>query len=160
MKILELPLEITHEELLDRLDITIKELAYNMQKTTPRYQIRKAKTGNIEQQIPPATSSNAVLHSLPITSSACDDNGLIKFFMVTLWVRDVCFQKTLLDGGSLVVLINRKLVMKMRPRPRNFIDSRIKVSLANDSITESSEYVNIPVNVQGVEGSKQLYGPG
>lgn len=159
MKILELPLEITHEELLDRLDITIKELAYNMQKTTPRYQIRKAKTGNIEQHIPPATSSNAVLHSLPITSSACDDNGLIKFFMVTLWVRDVCFQKTL-DGGSLVVLINSKLVMKMRPRPRNFIDSRIKVSLANDSITELSEYVNIPVNVQGVEGLKQLYGPG
>lgn len=160
MKILELPLEITHEELLDRLDITIKELAYNMQKTTPHYQIRKAKTGNIEQQIPPATSSNAVLHSLPITSSTCDDNRLIKFFMVTSWVRDVCFQKTLLDGGSLVVLINKKLVMKMRPRPRIFIDSRIKVSLANSSITELSEYVNIPVNVQGMEYLKQLYGPG
>ncbi len=71
--------------------------------------------------------------------------------MVTSWVRDSCFQKTLLDGGSLVELINRKLVMKMWPRPKIFSDSRIKVSLANDSVTVLSEYVKIPVNVQGVE---------
>lgn len=71
--------------------------------------------------------------------------------MVTSWVRDSCFQKTLLDGGSLVELINRKLVMKMRPRPKIFSDSRIKVSLANDSVTVLSEYVKISVNVQGVE---------
>lgn len=71
--------------------------------------------------------------------------------MVTSWVCDSCFQKTLLDGGSLVELINRKLVMKTRPRPKIFSDSRIKVSLANDSVTVLSEYVKIPVNVQGVE---------
>ena len=39
----------------------------------------------------------------------------------------------------------------MKPRPKIFSDSRIKVSLANDSFTVLSEYVKIPVNVQGIE---------
>ena len=75
-KIFDLPLEVTLGEFLDQSDITIKELAYNMQKTTPRYRIRKAKTGNaLQQDHLPATSSNAVLHPSPITSSACDNDG-------------------------------------------------------------------------------------
>ena len=41
--------------------------------------------------------------------------------------------------------------MRMRPKPRIFSDSRIKVSLANDSVTVLSKYVKIPVNVQGIE---------
>lgn len=122
-----------------------------MQKITLRYRTRKGKTKNTPQEVPPATSSNAVLHPPPITSSACDDNGLSQPLMVTSWVRDSCFQKTLLDGGSLVELINRKLVMKMRPRHKIFSDSRIKVSLANDSVMVLSEYFKIPVNVQEVE---------
>lgn len=71
--------------------------------------------------------------------------------MFTSWVRNFCLEKTLLDGGSLVELINRKLVAGMKPRPKIFSDSRIKVSLANDSFTVLSEYVKIPVNVQGIE---------
>lgn len=61
-KIFDLPLEITLGEFLDQSDITIKELAYNMQKITPRYRIHKAKPRNTSQEVPPATSSNAVLH--------------------------------------------------------------------------------------------------
>ena len=40
--------------------------------------------------------------------------------MVASWVRNVCLEKTLLDGGSLVELINRKLVARMKPRPKIF----------------------------------------
>ena len=83
----DLPLEVILGEFLDQSDITIKELAYNMQKTSLFYRIRKAKTGNVLQQDHlPAISSNAVLHSLPITSLAYNNNGLSQFFMVTLWV--------------------------------------------------------------------------
>ena len=49
-KILDLPVEVTLGEFLDRSNVTIKELAYNMQKTTPRYRIRKVKTGDRQQQ--------------------------------------------------------------------------------------------------------------
>lgn len=41
--------------------------------------------------------------------------------------------------------------MKIRPCPKIFLDSRIRVSLANDSITVLSEYIKIPVNIQEVE---------
>lgn len=49
-KIFDLPIEVTLGEFLDRSDVTIKELAYNMKKTTPRYRIRKAKTRDAPQQ--------------------------------------------------------------------------------------------------------------
>lgn len=65
-KIFDLPLEITLREFLDQSDITIKELAYNIQKITPRYRICKAKSRKTSQ-VPPATSFNTVLHLLPIT---------------------------------------------------------------------------------------------
>lgn len=66
-KIFDLPIEVTLGKFLDRSDVTIKELAFNMKKTTPRYRIRKAKTRDAPQQDqPPTTSSNAVLHPPPI----------------------------------------------------------------------------------------------
>ena len=40
-KILNLPVELSLGELLDRSDTTIKELAYAIQRATPRYQQAK-----------------------------------------------------------------------------------------------------------------------
>ena len=108
----------------------------NFRRRSSILQIPKAKTRDAQQQDQtPTTSSNAVLHDAPITSSACDHDGLSQPLMVTSWVRDFCSQKMLLDGGSLVELINRKFVARMRPRPEIFSGSRIKISLANDSGT-------------------------
>lgn len=41
--------------------------------------------------------------------------------------------------------------MKIRLRPKIFLDSCIKISLANNSVIVLSEYVKISVNVQEVE---------
>lgn len=60
-------------------------------------------------------------------------------------------EKTLLNGGSMVELINRELVGKMNPRPRIYKDSRVKISFANDATTTLSKFIKISVNVQGVE---------
>lgn len=50
-------------------------------------------------------------------------------------------EKTLVDGGSILKLINRELVSKMNPRPRIYKDSRVKISLANDATTMYLERV-------------------
>lgn len=50
-------------------------------------------------------------------------------------------EKTLVDGGSILKLINGELVSKMNPRPRIYKDSRVKISLANDATTMYLERV-------------------
>lgn len=146
-----LPLEVTWREFLDRSDITVKKLAYNLQKITLRCKISKAKTRNTSLENPLTKNSNTVLHPLLITFLAYDNNGLSQPLIVTLQVRNCGFQKMLLDRGLLVELINRKLAIKIRPWPKIFLASYIKVSLANDLITVLSEYVKISVNIHGVE---------
>lgn len=51
-------------------------------------------------------------------------------------------EKTLVDGGSILKLINRELVSKMNPRPRIYKDRRVKIRLANDAITMYLERVS------------------
>ena len=47
--------------------------------------------------------------------------------------------------------------MRIRSKPRIFSDSRIKVSLANDSVIVLSKYVKIPVNIQEIEAVVQAW---
>ena len=79
--------------------------------------IRKAKIRDAPRKIKYLLQAQTLSY---ITSSACDDDGLSQRLMVTSWARDFCLEKMLLDGGSLVELINRKLVASMRPRPKYF----------------------------------------
>lgn len=66
--------------------------------------------------------------------------------MVTLWAQRLQMERTLLDGGSMVKLINRELVNKMIPRLPIYRDSKVKISLANDATTTLSEFVKILEN--------------
>ncbi len=86
-RILDLPLELTVGELLDRSDITIKDLAFNMQRSTPRYRIKRSKV-NAEGDAQEAenvqvsmTISAAVLPS-EVTVRAYEDDGLSKPLMI------------------------------------------------------------------------------
>lgn len=142
-KILGLPLEITVGEMLDSSDTTVKELAYQMQRSTPRYRVKRSKP--VETTRTSKVQSNAILYPPPVTAQAYDDDGLSEPLMITSWIQG------LLDGGSLVELLNRKLIHKIRLTPRIFRDEQIKVSLANDMITTLNEYITIPVNVSGIE---------
>lgn len=59
--------------------------------------------------------------------------------------------RTLLDGGWMVELINKKLVNKMIPRLPVYRNSRVKISLADNATTTLSKFVRISINVQRVE---------
>ncbi len=155
-RILDLPLELTVGELLDRSDITIKDLAFNMQRSTPRYRIKRSKvnaegdTQEAENVQASMTISAAVLPP-EVTARAYEDDGLSKPLMINSWIGTQRLPKSLLDGGSLVELLNRKVYNKMKPKPRIWTDGYIRVSLANDSVTTLREYVLVPVNVEGIE---------
>lgn len=150
-KILDLPLEITVGEFLDKSDVTIKELAYSMQRSTPRYRVRRQKAP-VPAQNKSVTMANSALPP-PITANAYEDDGLSRPLMVEAWTTDLRLPKTLLDGGSLVELFNRKSLRKMKIKPFIYTDGRLKISLANDTLTTLNEYVSLPVNIQGVVAS-------
>lgn len=153
-KTLDLPFEITVREFLDKSDVPIKELAYNMQRSTPRYRLTRQNV-----TIPNASShNNAVIiaNSVippPITASTYDNDGKSRPLMVEAWVSDVRLPKTLLDGASSFELFNRKSLKKMKIKPSMLTDGRLRFSLANDTLTTFNEYVKLPINIQGVVAS-------
>ena len=155
-KILDLPVEISVGELLSRLDSTIKELPYNMQRATPRCRVRKPSTKASPNATEAPNSSGAVLSAAamvppPVTAPAYDDDGRSKPVLITSWIGNSKLTRTLLDGGSVVELISGKLVRSIKPRPIIYTDGYLRVSLATDKLDELTDYVFVPVNVQGVE---------
>ena len=155
-KILDLPVEISVGELLSRSDSTIKELAYNMQRATPRYRVRKPATKATPNATEAQNPSGAVLSAAavtppPVTAHAYDDDGKSKPVLITSWIGTTKLPRTLLDGGSVVELISEKLVKSIKPRPIVYTDGYLRVSLATDKLDELTDYVFVPVNVQGVQ---------
>lgn len=153
-KIFDLPLEVTVGEFLDRSDSTIREMAYNMQRSTPRYRVKKSKVIRDEEEENHAVSNaitNLASRPPPITAKVSEDDGMSIPLMISSWVLNQHLSRTLLDGGSLVELLSKRFIHKMKPRPTIQRDGRIRVSLANDSVTTLDEYVVIPINVEGVE---------
>lgn len=151
-RIMDLVFPISLREYWNASDRAIKEAAYSLQRSTPRYRIRKQPSAAVGDTVPPA---NAALYGQEIapvvTARAHDDDGRSAPLMVTSWINQQCLPRTLLDGGSLIELISRKSLNKMQPMPRIRTDGNIRVSLANDSLTTLTSYVVIPVNVEGVE---------
>ncbi|MCJ1470256.1 hypothetical protein MMC07_008901 [Pseudocyphellaria aurata] len=133
-KILDTEIFLTLGQLLDQSDLTVKELAYNMQRSTPRYRVRP-KTGRRPVISDNRMAMSASTISPPVTTQAYEDDGHSKPMMITSWVKHFKLPKTLLDGGSLVELLSWMAMMKMRAQPRIFGDGNIQISLANDSIT-------------------------
>ena len=153
-QILNLPVQLSLGELLDRSDTTIKELAYAMQRATPRYRIRKQAAGTHGNQ--GGVQGSAIMAAsalLPpdVTARAYEDDGQSKPVMITSWIKALKLVKTLLDGGSLVELLGRKKLNQMHPRPKVYTDGHLRVSLATDKLDTLTDYVKIPVNVEGVE---------
>ena len=150
-RILRLPVEMSLGEFLDRSDITVKELAFNLQKAVPRYRIRKQKAPET-RFIPGANAVTSARSAAPtITARALEDDGRSSPLMVTAWIHQTKLPRTLLDGGSLIELISQKAVNRLQPSPYVFSDGQIRVSLANDSLTTLTRYVRVPVNIEGVE---------
>ncbi|KAL8825271.1 MAG: hypothetical protein Q9170_007862, partial [Blastenia crenularia] len=159
-QVFEMPITLPLGELLDRSDTTIKELAHYMQRATPRYRVKKSPTPAAQKAMQAENTpnnsvlmANAALMPPPITAFAYEDDGKSTPLMITSWVGNQKFAKTLLDGGSLVELIGKKKLNKIDPRPKIYGDGYIRVSLANDTLDTLTKYVKIPVNVQGVQAT-------
>ena len=153
-RILQLPLEISLGELLDRSESTVKELAYNLQKATPRYRVRKPKGQKaMEDDIQPtqAVFSGAAMLPPAVTARAYDDDGQSCPLMITAWIKDTKLPRALVDGGSLIELVSEKCINRLKPKPLVRKDGFLRVSLATDSIDTLRHYTYIPVNVEGVE---------
>lgn len=124
-----------------------------MQRATPRYRVRKP--AKQSEPTPPGPSGALILAAAatppPITSQAYEDDEQSQPVMIVAWVRTFRLMKVLLDGGSLVELISRGAVRRMKPQPPIYNDGYLRVSLATDKIDVLTEYVKVPVNVEGVE---------
>ena len=151
-KIFDLLLEVTVGEFLHRLDTTIHEMAFNIQRSTPRYRVKRPKTIRDEEEN--EAVSNAVTNfssqPTPITTKVFEDDGMSLPLMISLWVLNKHLSKTLLDCGLLVELLSKRFLRGMKPQPAIQKDNHIRMSLANDSVTTLDEYVIIPINVERV----------
>lgn len=155
-RILDLSLELTVEKLLNRSDITIKDLTFNMQRSTLKYRIKRLKI-NVEDDAQEAenvqvsmTISAAILSS-KVTIRAYEDDDLSKSLMINFWIEIQRLSKSLLNENSLMKLLNRKIYNKMKLKSRIRTDEYIRVSLINDFITTLRKYVLISVNVKEIE---------
>ncbi|MCJ1349846.1 hypothetical protein MMC31_008088 [Peltigera leucophlebia] len=146
-KILDTSIVSKIGEFLDCSDVAIKELAYSMQRSTPRYRVKKSPIHKAGQQM----TAHVAVYPPPIASTGFDDDKHSQPLVVTSWAQGLQMEKTLLDGGPMAKLTNQEPVSKMTPRPPIYRDSRVKISLANDATTTLSKFIKIPVNVQGVE---------
>jgi len=77
--VFDLPIQLSLGELLDRLDTTIKELAYGMQRATPRYRVKRTTEASNPIAVPPNQGNVATLAAalIPpeITARAYEDDG-------------------------------------------------------------------------------------
>lgn len=112
-KIFDLPLEVTVGEFLDRSDTTIREMAFNMQRSTPRYQVKRPKPiRDEENQAVSNVVTNFSSQPPPITTKVSEDDGMSVPLMISSWVLNQHLSKTLLDGGSLVELLSKRFYVE------------------------------------------------
>lgn len=151
-QILKLPITMEIGQFLDKSDVSRQELALSMQRSTPRYRVKKPSKAKGVQ-----ASSSIAMAAMPqayppiVTAHAHEDDGQSQPLMTTAWVGGVKFEKTLLDGGSIVELVSGRKLRTMNPPPHIFTDGHLRVSLATDAVYTLTNYVQLPVNMQGVQ---------
>lgn len=94
---------------------------------------------------------NLFLQPTLITARVLEDDGISFTLMISSWVHNQHLSKTLLNDGLLVELLSRQFVCGIKPRPAIPRDSRIRVSLADDSVTTLDDYIINPINVEGMK---------
>ncbi|KAL9000619.1 MAG: hypothetical protein Q9188_005641 [Gyalolechia gomerana] len=158
--ILRLPITVNVGQLLDKSDLARQELALAMQRSTPKYRVKKATKAKgsgqhaVQQTATDASSVIAAsVHTLPpvVTAYAHDDDGQSQPLMVASRIGFVKSPRTLLDGGAIVELVNRQFLLTLNPPPRVHTDWHLKISLATDAIHTLTNYCYLPVNIEGVE---------
>ena len=151
-RLFEKQVSFTIGELLDASDDLVKDMACGMQRATPGYRVRKP--AKQSEPTPPGFSGALILAAAatpPIMSQAYEDDGQSQPVIIVAWVRTFRLMKVLLDSGSLVELISPWVVRREKQQPPIYNDGYLRVSLATDKIDVLTEYVKVPVNVEGDE---------
>ena len=77
--IFSLPIKIPLGELLDQSNVTVKEMAYIIQRATPRYRVKKATKGKVVEEGPSVASlvlaALVQKHLLEVTAYIQEDDG-------------------------------------------------------------------------------------
>lgn len=100
---------MTFGELLDQLKLTMKELAYNMQKNISQVQSTRKKRST--------PGSNVIILALAIppamTAQVYENDRQSKFMMITSKIKQLKLPKILLDSGFLGKLLSQINMIKM-----------------------------------------------
>jgi hypothetical protein len=86
-RILDLLLKLTVEKLLNQFNLTIKDLAFNMQRSTSRYRIKRSKI-NVEdnvqetEEVSVSVAISATILLSKVTARAHEDDDLSKSLMI------------------------------------------------------------------------------
>ena len=153
-RILNLSIELSLEKLLDKLNAIIKKLAYNMQRVTSRYRIRKSKkqANNSNSTFDEVMLVVFALISLSnITARAYENDEQSKSMMITSWIHTIKLLKTLLDEKSLIELLSKKKLNQIHSRSRMYTNDYLRVSLATNKLNILTNYVKISINVEEIE---------
>lgn len=149
---------------------SFREVIPCYQRSTPKYRVKKATESGQGASQPGAINWLAVAASVQkssslITARAHEDDDQSQLLMVTSWVGMVKLNKTLLNGGSIVELVNRRKLLAMDSPPRIHADGHLRVSLATDAIHILTDYTMLRTNLEGVEAivrawvvNNQVYG--
>ena len=155
-RILSNPITLTLDELLDSSNNLVKNMTFSMQRATPRYRIRKSTKPVVPNQT--ETSEALMITAVatvppPITTQTYDDDEQNQPIIIVSWIKTFKLLKILLNEKSLIKLIARRVIRRMRPQSQIYNNNHIKVFLIIDKIDVLTEYVKISINVENVETS-------
>ena len=86
-------------------------MAFKMRRSTPRYRVKRAPRDSSGEETA-SVIANSILSPPPITTGVYENDGQSQPLMILSWVRDLPLTRTLLDGGSLLDLLNKRLMLK------------------------------------------------
>lgn len=153
-KMMDLMVTLPMGQLLNESQQLRKEFAWNLQLSTPRYRVKKP---NATAPIPiEEAMSNAIMRAPKVTAKALEDDGEIAPVFITTWIGNVQVNWSLVDNGSVIEVISKRLAMKI-PKLEVQHDGNLPVTLATDHRTTLRDYVYVPINCQGVEAYMKAY---
>lgn len=119
--------------------------------TNPRLllQTKTTETRKVQELIVPKIPKRA--DSVGTMTGCEKDDEMSLALMISSWVLHQHLAKTFLETGLLVKLLSRRCVREMKSRPSTQRGSHIRVELANDKVTTSDKYLDIPIKVERVE---------
>ena len=151
-------------KMLNASDTLRQEFALQMQRNTPKYRVKRKAKGKQREQTGSSQTVSSVTVAMaatkgppPIIAKAHEDDGRSQPLLVTSWIGSIKLDRTLLDGGPIVELINRCKLLTMEPHPYTHTDGHLRVNLATGVVETLTTYTYLAVNFEGVECIVKAY---